>query len=140
MSNEFARNIQDASLNPASFTLPAGASTSTVSAAVDLGSDAYKPESIELELEVPELSAIMAPAAATAGVTYIIESSTTSTFAAVARTLVSKTIAGSASGVAATKVRSRVPADCERYIRGKVSFGATTTDASTLAASLKLLS
>lgn len=140
MAFEFARNIQDASLNPATFALPttiaaAGAKTS---AAVDLGTDTYKPERFELELSIPALSDTIAPAASTAGVTYSIETSTTSTFAAVARTIVSKNLVGTGSGVAATKLRCRVPADCEQFIRAKVLLGTTATDASALAGTLTL--
>lgn len=138
MANEYARNIQDAALNPATFTLPGAASTSTQSSVVDLGADTYRPENFELELAVPALNATMAPAAATAGATYIIESSTTSSFAETARTVVSKNIAGSAQGIALTAVRTRVPSDCERYVRGRVSFGATMTNAAALAATLTL--
>ncbi len=138
MANEFARNIQDASLNPATFALPTQVDTGKVSAAVDLGADTFKPERIELELAVPTLNSTMAPAASTAGVTYSIESSTTSTFAAIARTLVSKNIAGSGSGVAAQALRCRVPSDCERYIRARVVLGTTCTDASAVAATLTL--
>ena len=136
MANEFARNIQDASLNPATFALPTTASTSATSAAIDLGADTVKPENVELELSVPALTSVMNPAAATAGVTYIIETSTTSTFAAVARTIYSKNIAGSTGPTAATTARCRIPSDSERYVRGKVTFGGTTADASTLAAAL----
>jgi hypothetical protein len=140
MANEFARNIQDASLNPATFALPTtvGSAGAKTSAAVDLGADTVKPETIELELSVPALTDTMAPAAATAGVTYSIESSTTSTFAAVARTIVSKNLVGAGAGVAATILRTRVPSDCERYVRAKVLLGTTATDASTLAATLTL--
>jgi hypothetical protein len=138
MANEFARNIQDASLNPATFTLPNAASTSTTSAAVDLGTDVYKTERLELELSVPALSNTIAPAGATAGVNYIIESSTTSTFAAIARQIVNQNLVGTGSGVAATKVRCRVPSNCEQFIRAKVTLNATCTDASALAGTLTL--
>jgi len=140
MANEFARNIQDASLNPATFALPTTIASggSKTSAAVDLGADTFKPEAIEVELSVPALSDTIAPAASTAGVTYSIESSTTSNFAAVARTVASINIAGSASGVAATALRTRVPSNCERYIRGRVLLGTTATDASAVAATLTL--
>lgn len=140
MANEFARNLQDASLNPATFALPTtiAAAGSKTSAAVDLGSDTVKPENIEIELLVPTLSATIAPAASTAGVTYSIESATDSAFTAVARTLVSKNIAGSASGVAQTALRTRVPSDCERYIRARVLLGTTATDASAVSATLTL--
>ncbi len=135
MANEFARNIQDASLNPATFALPttlllAGAKSS---AAVDLGADVYKPEDFEVELSIPTLNSTMMPAGATAGVIYRIESSAAANFSPVARVIVSKTIAGSASGVAATVLRGRVPSDCERYIRATVELPTTATDASAVA-------
>ncbi len=133
-----ARNVQDSLVNPATFTLPATASANTTSAAVDLGADAIKPEGVEVEIAIPALSDTIAPAGSTVGVTLSIESSTTSTFVAVARTLVSKTLVGAGSGIAAQGVRCRLPSDCERYIRGKVAFGATTTDASALAGTLTL--
>jgi hypothetical protein len=137
MANEFARNIQDNSINPSStFTLPSALSLSTTSSVIDLGADTVKCEMMELELSVPSLTSTMSPSAATGGVTYIIESSTTSAFSAVARTIVSKTLAGSSSGTVATALRCRVPSDCERYVRGKITFAATTADASSLAATL----
>jgi len=140
MANEFARNLQDASLNPATFTLPTtiAAAGSAVSAAIDLGPDLVKGTGFEVDLAVPALNATIAPAASTAGVTYSVESSTTSTFAAVARVLGSQTIAGSGSGVVATSLRVRVPSNCERYIRARVLLGTTATDASALAATLTL--
>lgn len=140
MANEFGRNTQDASLNPATFALPTTllAAGAKVSAAVDLGADTVKGGSFEVELLIPTLNATMAPAAATGGVTYYIESSTTSTFAAIARTIVSKNIAGSASGVAQTALRARVPSDCERYIRGGVLLATTCTDASAVSGTLTL--
>lgn len=140
MANEFARNIQDYSLNPATFALPTTllAAGSKTSAAVDLGADVFKLGQFELELLVPTLNATMAPAAATGGVTYSIESAADSVFTAVARTIVSKTIAGSASGVAQTALRTRIPSDCERYIRARVLLATTCTDASAVAATLSL--
>jgi hypothetical protein len=132
------RGLRDAGLDPATFTLPAAASTSTNSAVIDLSAAAYKPENFEVSLSIPALSSVQAPATSTAGAIYIIESSTTSTFAATARTLASKTIAGSSGGIAATDLRTRVPADCERYIRGKVTFGTTMADSSAVAATMSL--
>lgn len=138
MANEFSRNIQDALVAPsvATFTLPSALSLSTTSGVVDIGADVHKTEEFEVELSIPALTSTMNPSAATGGFTYIIESSTTSTFAAIARTLASKTIAGSTSSTPATALRTRVPSDCERYIRGKVTSAATTADASTLAGTL----
>lgn len=140
MAHEYALNIQDASLNPATFALPTTllAAGSKVSAAVDLGSFTLAPNNIELELLVPTLSDTIAPAAATGGVTYSFETSTTSVFTAVARTIMSKTIAGSASGVAQTTLRTRLPSDCERYVRARVLLATTCTDASAVAATVSL--
>ena len=134
MANEKARNQTDALFVTAAFALPTAASTSATSAAIDLGADNNKPENVEVELVVPALTSVMNPAAATAGVTYIIETSTTSTFAAVASTILSKTVAGSTGPTAAVTARCRLPSDCPRYVRGKISFGATTADASAVSA------
>lgn len=134
MANEFARNIQDASLNPATFTLPNGVG-STQSAVIDIGADTVKPENVELELAVPALTTTINPGDSTAGVTYIIESSTTSTFAAIASVLRSKNFAGDTTTATPAKtIRCRLPSDCERYVRGKVTLGTTTADATALAA------
>lgn len=137
MANEFARNLQDASLNPAAFALPTqvGEANGKLSAAIDLGADVYKPENIELELLVPTLNATMAPAASTAGVNYEIVTSTSSTLNGSAR-IMRKNIAGSAQGVAQTRVRFRLPSDCERYVGAKVWLGTTCTDASAVSATL----
>lgn len=137
MAYEFSRNIQDASLNPAAFALPAAASSSTTSAAIDLGPDTFKPEKLELELSVPALSTTIAPDTRT--VTLIFETSTTSNFSAIARTILSTITTGAGgAGIGATKTRCRVPSDCERYVRAKVTFGASTTDGSALSATATL--
>jgi len=131
MANELARNIQDASLNPAAFALPAAASSSTTSAAIDLGTDTFKPENVELDLAIPALSTTIAPDTRT--VTLIAETSTTSNFSAVAQTIASKILTGAGgAGISATSVRCRLPSNCERYVRFKVTFGASTTDGSAL--------
>jgi len=140
MANAYARNLQDASLNPAVFALPTtiALSKATYSPVVDLGADTVKPESIEIELSVPALSDTIAPAASTAGVFFFVQSSTTAVFTAVARTLVQANLVGAGTGVAAQSVRCRLPSDCERYIRGGVYLGTTATDASALSATLSL--
>jgi len=140
MAHEFARNIQDASLNPATFALPttllvAGA---TKSAAIDLGADTVKPENIEAELAVPALNATIAPAAATVGVTYEIFASASSTLNTVDRIIASKTVAGSGSGIVAQAVRGRLPSDCPRYLGARVYLSTTCTDASAVAGTLTL--
>lgn len=129
MANEFARNLQDASLNPVALALPAAASTSVTSAVINLGLDVYKPANVELELSIPALSTTIAPDTRT--VTAIWETSTTSVFTAVARTIYSKILTGAGGvGIAASLHRCRTPSDCEQYVRFKITFGASTTDGS----------
>lgn len=134
MANEFARNIQDASLNPATFTLPAAASTSTTSAVIDFGTDVFKTGMVELDLAIPALSTTIAPDTRT--VTAIIETSTTSVFTAVDATIFSKILTGAGgTGIAAqTGLRCRLPSNCARYVRAKITFGASTTDGSAVSA------
>jgi hypothetical protein len=134
MSNEFARKIQDASLNPVAFALPAAASSSTQSAVIDLGADTYKPENIELDLAIPALSTTIAPDTRT--VTAIIETSTTSNFAAIDATIFSRILTGAGgAGIGAQDaLRCRLPSNCARYVRAKVTFGASTTDGSAVSA------
>src|SRR5437868_881813 len=131
MAYEFARNLQDGSLNPATWALPTqvGEANGKLSAAVDLGADVFKAGHIELEISVPTLNSTIAPAAATAGVNYEIIASTSSTLNTTARKLGVLNIPGTGSGVSATKVRFRVPPDCERYVGAKVWLGTTCTDA-----------
>lgn len=132
MPNEFARNQQDKLVNPVPFALPAAASTSTNSTVVDFGTDIFKPENVELELAVPALSTTIVPNAST--VTLVIESSTDSAFGSIARTIASKTLTGAgAAGVALSDpLRARLPSNCERYVRFKVTFGASTTTGAAL--------
>lgn len=137
MAYEFVRNIQDASLNPATFTLPAAASSSTQSAAINFGLDTMKPANVELELSIPALNATIAPDTRT--VTAIFETSTTSNFAAVARTIYSKILTGASSaGIGASVHRCRLPSDCEQYVRAKITFGASTTDGSAVSGTVTL--
>lgn len=138
MANEYARNVQDALVNPSvtSFVLPSAPSLSTTSPVIDLGANPYfRTENIEFDLAVPSLTSAMAPSGATAGVSYIWETSTTSAFTAIARSFTT-TIAPSpvSSGVATQSIRFKPPSNCERYVRAKVTFGAAMGDASTVVA------
>lgn len=140
MANEFARNLQDSSLNPATWALPTqvGEANGKLSAAIDLAADTFKNGHYELEISIPTLSSTIAPAASTAGVYYEIIASTSSTLNTTARKLLVKNIAGTASGVSATVSRIRIPSDCERYVGAKVWLGTTCTDASAVAGTLTL--
>lgn len=131
MANEFARNIQDASVNPVAFALPNAASTSTNSTAIDLGAAVYRNENYELELAIPALSTTIAPDTRT--VTLIVETSTASNFATIVRQILNVVLTGAGGvGIPASVYRCRIPSDCERYVRFKVTFGASTTDGSAL--------
>lgn len=129
MSNEFARNVQDKAVNPAAFALPSSASSSTNSTAIDLGTAAgnnFRPEGIELELSVPALSTTIVPDTRT--VTYIIETCAATNFSTIDQTLLSVVQTGASSaGVGAFLKRVRLPSDCARYVRFKITFGASTT-------------
>jgi hypothetical protein len=135
MANEFSRNVIDSNLDD-QFALPSSASTSTNSAAIDLGADAYKGENYEVSLVVGALSDTICPSTRT--VTYIIETSTASSFASIDRTVFTQTYTGAGSGVAAQDIRVRLPSNCARYVRAKVTFGASTTDGSAVAATIAL--
>lgn len=138
MAFEHARNVQDAKVNPAAFLLPAAASTSTQSTGVDLGPETFKGGDVELQIDVPALSTTIAPDTRTA--TYIIETSTTSNFAAIDQTLYSEVFTGAGgAGIPAKTKRVRLPSNCARYARAKVTFGASMTDASALSATLKVM-
>lgn len=137
MANEFARNIQDATY-VATAALPSTASTFTAPTPFDLGADVYKTEAFEVSVSVPALSATIVPNAST--VTYSIETSASSGFGTIVQTLSTDTFTASGgTGVAAFSRRVRVPADCARYLRAKVAFGASTTTGAALSATVKLL-
>ena len=125
MANEFARNIQDALINPVAFALPASASTSTNSTTIDFGADTFKPENLELELSVPALSDTIVPSTRT--VSDMIETCTATNFSTIDQTLYSETFTGAGAGIAAKVKRVRLPSNCARYVRFKVTFGASTT-------------
>lgn len=136
MANEFARNIQDASLNPVALALPASASSSVTGAALNFGTNAYKTSDVEIEIAVPALTDTMVPSTRT--MTVIVETSTTSNFAAVVREIYRKVLTGAGSGLAASIHRCRLPSDCEQYVRLKITHGASTTDSSAVSATLTL--
>lgn len=131
--NEFARNIQDSAVNPVAFALPAAASTSTNSTGIDFGAGVAKHLGVELELSVPALTTTIVPDTRT--VTYIIETSTDSAFGSIDQTLLSQVSTGAGgAGVGAFLERVRLPSNCARYVRAKVTFGASTTTGAAVSA------
>jgi hypothetical protein len=136
MANEFTRNIQDASVNPTTttFALPSAAG-STTSSYFDLGADVQKPESVQLRLSVPALTDAMVGSGET--ITYIWETSATSNFSTIAREISRQVMTGAGSGISAVVLRTRVPPDCERYVRAKATTGASTGDASSISGTVQ---
>lgn len=136
MANEYARNITDSTYST-TFALPASASSSTNQATpFDLGTDTVKPENVEIEMSVPALTDTMVPNTRTT--TYIIETCTATNFSTIDATLYTKTFTGAGSGVAAQVIRVRLPSNCARYVRGKITHGASTTDSSSVSATIAL--
>jgi hypothetical protein len=132
------RNIEDAGLR-AEFALPAAASTNTVSAPIDLGpiGNGIRPENVELELEVPALNATILPNSSTA--TLSVEASDVDTFASGVEVLRSVTLTGAGGqGSPGAKLRSAIPSNGKRFVRGKVAFGPSTSDGSALSAKFAL--
>lgn len=129
------RNLRDAALR-ATIALPAAASTSVVTAGIDLGERTTRaiPPAVELVLKVPALSTTILPDTRTATLT--IEASSSSSFAGTPETLRTLVLTGAGGvGVAvASELRVALPPDVDRYVRGKVAFGASTTDGSALTA------
>lgn len=138
MANEFARNIVDATYYT-TFALPSSASSSTnQTTPFDLGADTLKPENVEAEISVPALSATIVPDTRT--VTLIIETCAATNFSSIDQTLYSEAFAGAGgAGIGAKTKRVRLPSNCARYVRAKVTFGASTTDGSAVSATFKLL-
>lgn len=126
MANEFARNIQDASINPVAFAMGA-ASASTNSTAIDLGTDPYKHGNYEFELSIPALATGVIPDASV--VSLILETSASSGFSTIIGTYTETVTGAGGVGIAATTARFRIPSNCPRYVRFKTTRGAGGTTA-----------
>jgi len=137
MANEYARNITDSTYST-TFALPSSASSSTNQATpFDLGADTFKPEEVEIEMSVPALNATMAPDTRTS--TYIIETCAATNFSTIDATLYTKVFTGAGgAGIGAQVIRVRLPSNCARYVRGKVTHGASTADSSAVSATIGL--
>lgn len=141
MANEFARNSKDFAVSPAAFALPASASSSTNSTTIDLETAAgnnFRDGNVELELSVAALSATIVPDTRT--VTYIIETCAATNFSTIDQTLLSVVQTGASSaGVGAFLERVRLPSNCARYVRFKITFGASTTTGAAVSATGSVL-
>lgn len=122
--------------------LPAAASTSVVTDGIDIGPNASfravrDVDRMEMSLEVPALSAVILPDTKTCTLT--IESDTDPNFGSPTTlgTLV-LTGAGGAGAPNGGELRVTPTRTGEQYVRGKVAFGANTTDGSALKATFAL--
>lgn len=136
----FRHQLRDADLHK-TIALPAAASTSVVTAAVDLGvlTNRAFPPGAKLCLRIPALSTTILPDTKTATLT--IQTSPVSNFGSGVETLRTAVLTGAGGvGVAVpSEIRAAPPEDCPRYVRGKVDFGALTTDGSALTAEFDVL-
>jgi hypothetical protein len=132
MSNRNARNIQDKTF-VITRALPTADGTVT-SADIDLGTDVYKPEEVELEITVPALNATQLPNSDTLTITVQNGAAATPT----ASLFVLPTITGS-TGYAGGTFRFRLPSNAARYLNVKFVAAGGTGDISGASATIKLL-
>lgn len=121
--------------------LPASASATVDGAAIDLGHGAFGDflADAELKLSAPATNATMTPDTRT--MTYSIIHSDNSDLSAPSvlySSVLVQTGAGGAGAAAAT-VTVRLPVDVKRYVGVRIVSGASTADASAVAATLQLL-
>lgn len=133
MSNEFARNINDANFI-VSRALPTADGTVT-STTIDLECGVYfAPENVELEVTVPALTATQLPNADTLTITVQAGSATAPT-----TELFRLPVITGSTGYAGGVVRYRLPSNCPRYLNVKFVAAGGTGDISASAATIKLL-
>jgi hypothetical protein len=127
----------DANLS-VSRALPASASATVNSTSIDLGhgTGGRLHADCEFEVAAPAVNTTMAPDTRT--FTYKLQHSTdNSNFTDIANAVITQTGAGGA-GAAAASFRWRAPSNVNRYVRLAITSGVSTTDASAVAATLKL--
>lgn len=133
--NDF--NLRDADLLETK-ALPAAESTSVVTDPIDTGERTERGRllSTAAALRVPALPVGVLPNGVTA--TLVIESDTAVGFGT-PTTLGSKVLTGAGgAGAGADELQITLPGDCERYVRGKVTFGAGAVDGSALTCEFSL--
>lgn len=141
LKQAYRKNLRDADLIK-SIALPAAASTTVNTAALDLGDRTVRArqaaDNLSICLKIPALSTTILPDTKT--MTLSIVMSDSATFASGNETLRSVVITGAGgAGAVAAEIRAALPEDHSRYIRGTIVSGALTTDASALTAELALL-
>ena len=137
MANEKSFNLNDASVSPAAIALPASASTSIVTASIDLNAVGPFTAPCELEISAPALGATPLPNGETM-IYDVQDSADDSTFADVASALITQTGAGGA-GDAAEVERYRLPSTIRRYVLVQATSSGSAGDASGSNLTVKLL-
>lgn len=131
----FKRNIRDNDLR-VTRTLPAAASTTVVSTAIDLGAltaQGSRPENLGLVFKAPALDATALPNTKT--LTLTIEASDDVAFGSGVDVVATTVITGAGGvGAAADEARCDVQENSKRYVRGKAVTGALTGDQSAFTA------
>ena len=120
MANEHGRNIADATLIVTK-ALPAATATN-VSGSIDLGSVGYKPENVEVEINVPAIAAHTTVNNTTLS---LHDSADNSTFAEVVPLTQVKIPGVAGTGSVAIVARFRLPPNVRRYIAFSQTAGAT---------------
>jgi hypothetical protein len=123
MTNEFVKNRQDASVNPAAKTLPNGAAT-VYTASIDLGTTNPKlANSPELDISAPALTNAQLGSGAT--MTYFLQDSADDSSFTTILGLSALTQTGAGAGaVAIANKRVAIPSGCRRYVRVAVTNSA----------------
>lgn len=129
MASPFISSVKDANLTVTK-ALPAAASTTVTSDAIDLGENAA---AIDVVVSVPALSATILPNAKT--LTTAVEVSNDSAFGSYSTISTTVQTGASSAGAAAISVRASVP-PVFRYVRAKCVTGVDATNASALSATL----
>jgi hypothetical protein len=133
-------NLRDA-LMKGTRALPAAASSTVDGAAIQLdnSSRGHFPGNVEFKLNAPAVNTTMAPDTRT--FTYSIihsDNADLSSPSVLMPSVIVQTGAGGA-GAAAASYQGRLPANVKKYVGARVISGASTADASSVAATLELL-
>ena len=131
MANEFARNRQDASVNPAAIALPAGASTTVNGASIDLSTNTAFHATVELELVSSSSTLSTSALPDTRTLTYTLQESTDDTTFTDVYVLSEALMTGAGgAGDTANTARFRLPSDISQYIRVECVSGVSVGDCS----------
>lgn len=132
MASPFIANNRDASLTETK-ALPAAASTSVVTDAIDIGENA---RGVDVAVEVPALSTTILPDTKTSTAT--VEVSNDATFATYDTIATQVQTGAGGAGAAALAFRATVP-PVYRYVRAKFAFGADTTTGAAVSGSIAVV-